>query len=194
MPLIMLRFLAGIIVVQFATVVLLVLSDFDLTDWRASLPFIFALTMISVIAAFWLSTLASGMRRDALDRQRESFAREREELRVKAEQAKTRLVHKGRKDLERATRRAESRANRKATIAIVAAGAAGVAMIAASFVTLGMLLLAGAGGAVGGYIAGHRSAKRMPTEADTRRQLPIQRRWLRERKASPSHTNKSPDS
>lgn len=181
----MLRFLAGILVVQVASIALVVISGIDPDNWRAWLPIAFALGMISLVAAFWFSTLAAGMRRDALERQRSDFASERENLRVKAEKEKMRLLRKGQKDMASATQRVESRANRKVTYSVVAASAIGVFMMAASFVTVGMLLLAGAGGTAAGYVAGRRGwTPKLPGSGSgggKLERLSSPRRWLRDR-------------
>lgn len=181
----MLRFLVGILVVQVASVALLMVAGFDPGDWHAGLPFVFALAMIGLVAAFWFSTVAAGQRRDALERLRGDFAREREDLRVKAEKEKTRLLQTGHRAMASATRRAESRANRKVALAVVATSAAGVLMIAASFMTVGLLLLAGAGGGVGGYIAGRRSALKTLPNDDIESHLPTPPRRLRVRRQEP---------
>lgn len=177
----MLRFLAGILVVQAASVALVVVTGIDPKDWRAWLPLVFALGMIGLVAAFWFSTVAAGLRRDALEGLRERFAREREGLRVRAEQEKSRLLQKGHKDVTRATRRAESRANRKVALSVIAASTVGVLMMAASFVTVGLLLLAGAGGTVAGYIAGRRWTPQPLARDGSEQRLSAPRRWLRGR-------------
>ena len=118
----MLRFLAGTLLVQAASVALVIVAGAEARDWETWLPIAVALGVIGLIAAFWFTTVATNLRRDKLDRQRADFARERENLRVKAEREKTRLVRKGQKDIASETRRAESRANRKVALAMAAAG------------------------------------------------------------------------
>lgn len=138
--------------------------------------------MVGLIAAFWFATVAANLRRDKLDRQRADFARERENLRVKAEREKTRLVRKGKKDIASEARRAESRANRNVALVMVAAGAAGVLMMMSSFITLDLLLLTGTGGALGGYIAG----RRWPPKSLGESGVEAPRHWLRKRSTARS--------
>jgi hypothetical protein len=152
----MLRFLAGIVLVQAASVTLVWVAGLHREEWSAWLPIVFALCAIALVTAFWFHTVAAGLRREELNRLREGFSRERENLRLRAEQEKTRMLRKGHKDLASATRRAESRANRKVALAVVAASAVGLVMMVANFMTVGLLILAAAGGTVGGYFAGRR--------------------------------------
>lgn len=152
----MLRFLFGILLVQTVSVGLVLLTGIDLRDWQTAVPTIIALGTISVVAAFWFSTVAGSLRQSEMERLRAGFARERENLRVKAERDKSRLERKNTKNIASETRRAESRANRKVAVAVAGASAVGVLMIFASSLALGLSLLTGAGGALGGYIAGRR--------------------------------------
>jgi Flp pilus assembly protein TadB len=152
----MLRFLFGILLVQAATAGLVLTAGIDLSDWRGSLPTLIAIVTVGVVAAFWFATVAGNLRRDELERLRASFARQREDLRVKAEREKTRLARQSRKTLDSESRRAESRANRKVAVTVAGASALGVVMIFASSLALGLSLLTGAGGAVAGYLAGRR--------------------------------------
>jgi len=178
----MLRFLAGTLLVQAASVALVIVAGAEARDWETWLPIAVALGVIGLIAAFWFTTVATNLRRDKLDRQRADFARERENLRVKAEREKTRLVRKGQKDIASETRRAESRANRKVALAMAAAGAVGVLMMMSSFITLGLLLLTGTGSALGGYLAGRRWPPKRLVDSDS--EVPeAPRRWLRGRSA-----------
>ena len=160
----MLRFLFGILLVQTVSVGLVLFAGIDINDWRTSLPILVALAVIGLVAAFWFSTVASGISRDQVERLRAGFAKERENLRVKAEREKIRLARRSQKDVVSETRRAESRANRKVAVAVAGASAVGVMMIFASSIALGLSLLTGAGGALGGYIAGRRWPARLGGE------------------------------
>ena len=106
----MLRYFAGILLVQTASVALVLLAGVDLHNWEAWLPIAFALGIIGLVAAFWFNALAADLRRRDLARLEAGFARERADLRVKAEREKTKLVRKSQKDVASGTRRAESRA------------------------------------------------------------------------------------
>jgi Flp pilus assembly protein TadB len=158
------------------------LAGVDLHDWQAWLPIAFALGIIGLVAAFWFSAVAAVMRRRELARLQADFAREKEDLRVRAEREKTKLVRKSQKELIKGTRRAESRANLKVAATVTAAGAVGVLMMMTSFMTLGLALLAGAGGSLGGYLMARNWMSKNKDGDEKRAILPVaSRRWLRGR-------------
>lgn len=160
----MLRFLAGIVIVQIASVALVVVSAPLPGDLEAWLPIVIALGTIALVAAFWFTTLATSLRRAEIGRLQEDFARERENLRVKAERERTRLANKSQKSIINQTRRAESRANRKIALAVAAASGVGVLMLLSSSIALGLALLTGVGGALSGYVAGRRWSPKIGSE------------------------------
>lgn len=159
----MLRFFAGIVIVQLASVALVLISGARPGGLEAWLPILIALSTIDLVAAFWFTTLATSLRRAEMIRLQEDFAREREKLRVKAERDKSRLAHKSHKSIISETRRAESRANRKIALAVAVASGAGVLMLLTSSIALGLSLLTGVGGALGGYVAGRRWSPKIGT-------------------------------
>jgi hypothetical protein len=148
----MLQYLAGIILIQVGTSVLVLLAAPESDDPTAWLPLLVALGMISLIAAFWFSTLSARRHQADLERVRQQFAREREQLRVTAEREKTRLVRENHKTLNRQRRRTESRANMKVGATVAAAAGVGLLMVVTNFITLGLLTMTGAGAALGGYL------------------------------------------
>jgi len=152
----MLRFLAGILLVQAATAALVLVVGVETRGWEAWWPIILALGVIGLVVAFWFSTIAGYLRRDELDRARAEFAREREDLRVKAERAKTRVVRDSQKTIASETRRAEAKASFKVGMAAAAATGFGLLMMLTNFMTLGLLLLTGVGSGLGGYLAGRK--------------------------------------
>jgi hypothetical protein len=148
----MLQYLAGIILIQLGTSVLVLLAAPEGNDLAAWLPLLVALGMIALIAAFWFSTLSARRNQAELDRARHAFAREREQLRVSAEREKTRLVRQNHKTLTRQRRRTESRASMKVGTTVAAAAGVGLLMVLTNFITLGLLTMTGAGAALGGYL------------------------------------------
>lgn len=148
----MLRFVTGILLVQLASVVLVLFArpaQDDLVSW---LPILVALGVIALVTAFWFAHIVSHLRRDDVERIRSEFAEQREQLRVKAEREKTRLIQKSHKAMVSETRRAQGRANLKVGVALAVAAGSGVLMIVTNFVTLGLLLMTATGGALGGYL------------------------------------------
>jgi len=152
----MFQFLAGILLIQAITALLVLVAGRDADSLAAWLPVVVALAMVALIAAFWFTTLAARRNQAALERQRAEFAREREQLRVAAEREKTRLVRQNHKTLVKETRRTESRASMKVGATVAAAAGVGILMVVTNFITLGLLTLTGAGAALGGYLLHRR--------------------------------------
>lgn len=148
----MFRFLPGIIVVQIATVALVLATmESGNKGYWISLGVIALIT--SLLAAFWFNAIAGQMHKDAVAQAKEAFAEEREKIRVKAEKDKLRLVERSHKRVAKETNRAHAKANLKVGAAFAAAVGMGGLMVLAEFLTLGLLTMSTAGGALVGYVA-----------------------------------------
>ena len=147
----LLKYLIGVLFVQGVTV-LLVITAYRTDLEKTGILFLSLILAIGALTAFWFTSMAEGVRKHALTRAQEGFAREREKIRVRAEQDKTKEVRNSQRLVEREKQRAQKVGNRKTT-GLVLAGAAGlgVFMVMTQFVTLGLLTLTTAGGAALGY-------------------------------------------
>lgn len=171
------KFLVGILLVQGATV-LLVLAALE-TELAKTAP-LFALlgVTIGVLTALWCHSIADGARTREVAKVKESFSREREKLRVRAEQEKTREVRNTHRQVEKVKRKTQEGGNLKTGMVIGGVASAGVVMLLAQFVTLGLLTITTAGGAALGYGIRARqerlgwTGKRL--HRDDERQLPRQ--------------------
>lgn len=148
----MLRFFAGILLAQLVAVVLS-LALLDPLTVENALIFLFPVAIVSVVFMFWFRTIATQIAEQRVAALSARFAKERENLNVNAERAKTRLVRQTQKEIESQTRKARNRANFKVGAAIALAGGFGMIMLFSQMVTLGLLTLTTAGGAIGGYLA-----------------------------------------
>jgi hypothetical protein len=148
----MFRYLPGILLVQVATValVLVALKTDERELWYAMA---FLALIVNLVTAFWFGSIASHVKKDALARMREQFSEEREKLKVGVEQHKSRLLKQSHEQITKATNRAHARANFKVGAAFTGIIAAGVLMMFTQFMTLGILTLASGGGALAGYLA-----------------------------------------
>lgn len=158
MPLVILKFLLGIILVQAATVVVVLLTPPDLQGWGLLRVIIPALC-ISFLSAFWFSSMAHHLRKDHLSKANEQFARERENLRVNAERSKARTVKQAQKDIAREARLTHARASFKVGAAFSGVIAVGALLLLTQFLTVGIIALSTAGGALGGYLYRGRQYK-----------------------------------
>jgi len=146
-----LRFLAGLLLVQVATVLLVVvaLSLDTLGTW---LLVAFFLPTLSLVTAFWFGTIAAHAHQQAAARLHRQFSREREKIRVRAEKEKNRVMQKSQQLVEKERRKIQAKANTRTTLMFTGLVAAGGLMVFTQFMTIGLLLMTGAGGALAGYL------------------------------------------
>jgi hypothetical protein len=146
----LIKFVIGILLLQGVTV-LLVVTAYK-TDLDQTWPLFVALGgAIGMVVALWFSSIADSARHQTLAKAKEVFSREREKIRVRAEQDKAREVKSSQKAAARSQRIAGLAISPKTGIAIGGVVGLGVAMLMAQFITLGLLTLTTAGGLVLGY-------------------------------------------
>jgi len=144
------KYLIGVLFVQVVTV-LLVVTAYRTDLERTGLLFLLLNLAIGTLTAFWLTSMTEGVRKQALSRAKEGFAREREKLRVHAEREKAREVKNNQRRISREKQRAQQGGNLKTSLMLGGAAGLGIVMVLAQFVTLGLLTLTTAGGAALGY-------------------------------------------
>lgn len=147
----LIRFLIGIFLLQ-AVTGLLVYTALG-TEWQSTWPLFLLLGgSIGSLVALWFSALVGSERRHAVARASERFSKEREQIRVKAEQQRTKDIRTQERLAAKAAKGGVGRGLTLKSGALVG-GAVGVgaAMLLTQFVTLGLLTLATAGGVALGY-------------------------------------------
>jgi uncharacterized membrane protein YeiB len=144
------KFLFGILLLQAATGVLVVAAL--RTDNREVwiLLGVFAL-ILNILGALWFVSISKHTHKDTVNHMKEAFLREREKIRVRAEREKTKLVEKSHQRIIRDRNRTQGKASMKVGASFVGALAVGGIMLFTQFVTMGMLLMTTAGGALAGY-------------------------------------------
>lgn len=147
----MIRFLFGILTVQAATVVLVFLSP-DNMEGVAWLRLFIPLLLVGVFSAFWFSSVAKYKNKDEISQLHQKHAVEREKIQINAERAKTRLVKKTQQQIARDAKISHGKANFKVGAAITGVMGLGALMLLTQFLTLGVITLTTAGGALGGYV------------------------------------------
>lgn len=146
----MIRFLFGIILIQISTVLLVFLTpELEGIGW---LSLLIPLLVIGFFAAFWFSSIAKHQIKDEINAAASQHAREKEKLQINAERAKTRLVKKTQQQIARESKVAHSKANFKVGAAFTGTIALGGLMLITELLTLGLLTMSTAGGALGGYL------------------------------------------
>ncbi|MCG6896425.1 MAG: hypothetical protein LJE61_03910 [Thiocapsa sp.] len=168
----LIRFLIGIFLLQGVTG-LLVYTALR-TDWNATWPlFVLLAFSIGTLVAFWFNTIVAADRHRTVSRVSERFSKEREKIRVKAEQLRAKVGRDNARLQAKVRGRGAMGANLKTGVVVGGAVGLGVAMMLAQFVTLGLLTLTTAGGAALGYTARVRQEKRIAAKrlADEERML-----------------------
>lgn len=146
------RFLAGIFLLQGVTG-LLVYTALS-TDWQNTWPLFLLLGgSVGALVALWFSAMVGAERRHAVARASERFSKEREQIRVKAEQQRTKDTRTHERLAAKAAKGAGLGRGLTLKSGALVGGAVGVgtAMLLTQFITLGLLTLATAGGAALGY-------------------------------------------
>lgn len=146
----LIKYLIGILLVQGATVVL-VITALKTSLEQTGLLFLLLNLSIGVLTALWFTSIADGARRESLSKVKESFSREREKIRVRAEQEKTKEIKSSQRRIDREKRKVSSGNNIKTGVMIGGAVSVGVVLLMTQMVTLGLLTLSTAGGAALGY-------------------------------------------
>jgi hypothetical protein len=144
------KFLIGIVLLQGATTLLVVTALQSSVE--QSWPLFSALGLaIGVLTALWLHSIADSARKQCLAKAQEDFSREREKIRVRAEQEKTREARTAQRQIHREKQKARTGSNLKTGVMIGGAVGVGAVMLMTQMVTLGLLTLTTAGGAALGY-------------------------------------------
>ena len=172
----MLRFIPGILILQAITIALVLIAPADLKNWgwlRLAIPLLIA----GFLTVFWFGSIAARQRKDEISRLKESHAKERETIRVKAERSKTELAKQAQRKTLQEVRRSSRRASIKIVLAFAGAAGLGGLLLLTQFMSLGILTLAGFGGALGGYLLRMRQEKgklQLPHEGrDTDRMMNV---------------------
>jgi hypothetical protein len=147
----MLRFLPGILVVQAATAALM-LAALGPSSGAAWIPLAALGAIVTVIAALWFGSIAEHVKKDALTDAAARFAQEREHIRVAAETDKRAALEDTHQRIVKETRRAQNKANLQLGLGLAGLLMLGGLMLAIEFMTVGLLIMATAGGALGGYV------------------------------------------
>ena len=155
----MLRFLPGILLLQLATlgICLFVPQPIEGKAWIAVL---LPIALLGIFVALWFASVAKNTTQEAVNKAKLAFAKERENIQVKAEKAKSKLIDKTHKQIASESRRTQRGANLKVGAAFAATVGAGILMLVIEMLTFGLMTLTTAGGALGGYLVRAKKAHR----------------------------------
>jgi len=146
----LIKYLIGILFLQGATG-LMVYTALS-TDLSQTWPLFGALGItVAVMTALWFNAIAENARKTSLARAQDSFSREREKLRLRAEEDKAREVRNTQRQAERQRQRARVGSQVKTGLLIAGGAGAALLLLLTQMISLGMLALTTAGGAAIGY-------------------------------------------
>jgi len=179
----MIRYLSGVVLLQIVTLALFwasLGSHFDQILLRAVLP----AALVALVTGFWFASISRSdgerLRADLIERhaaekeqllQRAEKSREellnkansdRESIVVQASSEREKLLRQAHKDLRRHEKSVSRRANVKVGLAFAGTTAAGVIMLITELLTLGLLTITSAGGALGGYLFRWKQTRDIP--------------------------------
>lgn len=155
----MLRYLPGILLLQLATLGISLFAPQPIEGkiWGlVLLPII----LLGVFVALWFASISKNATQEAVNKANLAFAKERENIQVKAEKAKTRLVEKTQKQIASESRKTQRGADIKVGAAFAATIGAGILMLVIELLTFGLMTITTAGGALGGYLVRAKKAHR----------------------------------
>ncbi|MBK1642582.1 hypothetical protein CKO12_11985 [Chromatium okenii] len=152
------RFLVGILLLQ-AVTVLLIYTALQ-TNWQVTWPLFTGLgAAIGFLAALWFNTIVYAHRSRAVSKITERFSKEREKIRVKAEQQRAKDGRSNERLAAKARTRPAMGMSLKTGVIVGGTVGLGVAMMVAQFMTLGLVTLTAVGGAALGYTVRSRQEK-----------------------------------
>ncbi|MDX9834486.1 MAG: hypothetical protein RBT36_04640 [Desulfobulbus sp.] len=158
----MLKFFPGIVLVQIITLGLMLIFPVNpaepaIWSWlRLAAPVL----VVALLTACWFGAMAAHQRKDAISHMQEAHARERETIRMQAERAKAKVLQQAHQETLQTVQRTSTRAAIKVGTAFAVLAAIGGALLLTQFITLGLLVLTAAGGAMGGYLLRFRQEKK----------------------------------
>jgi len=164
------KFFFGILLVQIITVILVLLSN-DNLDTTGILRLAIPILSISLILSFWFNSISEHFKKDAINKLNNKFAKEREMIKVDAEKAKNKVIKEAQKSIAYEVKTTHAKANFKVGVAVTGALAVGGLFVFAQMMTLGLLVMTTAGGAIGGYYwrgkrLGHNNHQNNPKEIE----------------------------
>ena len=146
----LIKFIFGIILVQFTTAILVYLAPSELSTQsiaQIAIPLLF----IAMVIAFWFNSLSAHEKKDALYKAEGNFAKEKEKIKVKAEKEKIKTMKEAQKEIVYEATRTHAKANFKVGASFAGVLAIGGLFVLAQMVTAGLLVMTATGGVIGGY-------------------------------------------
>lgn len=158
----LMKFIPGVIGLQVMTVLLtVVVLDSKSPPEALWLPVGLVCGLLALLAAVWFGSIADQLKKDAVLAASVSHFNERERLLVNAEKDKQALLEQSYQQILKESARLQSRAHWRLSLGITGLLMLGGMMLAIEFMTLGLLVIATAGGVIAGYVVRSRQETRL---------------------------------
>jgi len=144
------KFLIGILLVQGATGLLVYLA-LKTNQEQLNLLFLILGLFITAVTVLWFNSIADGARHRALSKVQQDFSKEREKIRVQAEQEKSKQVLNARRQAVKEKQATQTSGSLKTGAIIGGTVGVGAMLMLTQFVTLGLLTITTVGGLAVGY-------------------------------------------
>jgi len=153
----MFRYLPGVFLVQAVTAILLWINlDASLPEFavRFGVPTL----LITLVTGLWFASIARAEAERLNTKIRVQHAQDREQINIKAEKSKARILEKSQKEIRKQEKRIGRKASLKISLAFFAATTAGILMLVIELFTFGLMTLMTALGGMGGYLVRARQS------------------------------------
>ncbi len=147
----MFRFFIGILIVEVAMTAL-VMAFMSSSDIAYRAPIAILALLVTVLVVFWFGSITEHVKKDAVTRAKDNFVRERENRLIAAEAEKRNMLEETHRRIVKETNQVHARSNFKLGAAFAGIIMFGAVMLYIELLTVGLLTLAVAGGALGGYV------------------------------------------
>lgn len=145
------KFLTGILLLQIATGILVILA-LRTENREIWLLFVLLALTLCLLTVFWFASIITHAKKDAMAQLQEGFSREREKIRIRAEREKSKVIEKSHQRIIKDRSRTQAKANTKSGAMFAGVLTLGVILVFTQFFTFGLLLMTTAGGAIAGYL------------------------------------------
>lgn len=145
------KYLLGILLVQgVAGILVYVVLKTDQQEVWLLMGAVALLT--GLLTALWFTSIAGHHKKDALEHERADNSKKRERLKVDAEREKTKVIKQSHQQITKERNSAQRSASLKVGAAFAAMVGLGAFLMLTQLISLGVLTLTTAGGALGGYL------------------------------------------
>jgi len=151
------RYLPGILLVQIVTAVLLWVN-IDAEPRDLAIQFGVPILVICVVTGLWFASIARADAERMSAKIRLQHARDREQLHIKAEKSKAKILEKSHKEIRKHEKRIGRKASLKVSLAFIGATIAGIIMLITELFTFGLMTIMTTVGGLGGYLVRGRQS------------------------------------